>query len=59
MKKAKQTSSRSAKAPAAKRKVSGMLPSPQWLKANGYGGLVRAMQKHPEAFAHIPQRGKD
>ncbi len=47
-----------AKKKAAKaRKTPGILPSPQWLRDNGYGGLVEAMRKHPEAFAHIEQRG--
>jgi hypothetical protein len=45
-----------AKKPAAKHKAPGLLPSPRWLKANGYGGLVRAMRKHPDAFAHIKQQ---
>ena len=38
-----------------KRMAPGVLPSPKWLKEHGYGGLVRAMQRHPEAFAHIRQ----
>ena len=48
-----------AKRPAVKaKKAPGILPSPQWLKDNGYGGLVEAMREHPEAFAHIEQRGR-
>lgn len=46
----------STKKPAAKRKAPGILPSQKWLKEHGYGGLVAAMRKHPEAFAHIKQR---
>ncbi len=50
---------RCAKRPAAKaKKAPGILPSPQWLRDNGYGGLVEAMRKHPEAFAHIEQQGR-
>ena len=36
--------------------VSRILPSPRWLKNNGYDSLYQAMQRCPEAFAHIPQR---
>ena len=44
-----------AKKHSAQRKAPGILPSPQWLKDNGYGGLVEAMRKNPEAFSHIEQ----
>jgi hypothetical protein len=50
--------SKSAKKTPTKRMAPGVLPSPKWMKEHGYGYIVRAMQKHPEAFAHIKQQGK-
>jgi hypothetical protein len=32
-----------------------LLPSGQWLRDNGYAGLMLAIAKRPELFAHIPQ----
>ena len=32
------------------------LPNHNWLKNNGYSGLVRAIQKYPEIFAHIKRK---
>lgn len=32
-----------------------LLPSPSWLRANGYAEAVKAMKRSPELFAHIPQ----
>lgn len=29
------------------------LPPESWLRANGYSGLVRAMNFKPERFAHL------
>ncbi len=34
------------------------LPSEQWLKANGYRELEKAMKARPELFAHIKQETK-
>lgn len=38
-----------------KRKAPGVLPSPGWLRANGFSRLREAMRSHPESFAHIQQ----
>ena len=36
-------------------KARGILPNDQWLKANGYAGLLNAMKRNPELFSHIRQ----
>ena len=41
-----------------KRKTVGILPNPRWLREHGYSGLVQAMRKYPQAFAHIQQLSK-
>lgn len=38
-----------------KKKPECVLPSKSWLIKNGLGDLVKAMEEHPEKFAHIPQ----
>lgn len=32
-----------------------LLPSKAWLKANGRGEMVKAMEAKPEVFAHVPR----
>ena len=32
-----------------------LLPNKAWLKANGHGEMVKAMEANPEVFAHIPR----
>ena len=39
-----------------RKKAPGILPSPTWLRANGYGQLYNVIRQNPEAFAHIKQR---
>jgi hypothetical protein len=34
----------------------GVLPNQIWLRGNGYGGLMGAIQRYPERFAHIKQK---
>jgi hypothetical protein len=31
------------------------LPNKAWLKANGHGAMIKAMEADPEVFAHIPR----
>ena len=40
------------------KRAPGILPSPKWLITNGYASLHGAMQRHPEAFAHIQQASR-
>ena len=37
----------------------GKLPIKLWIHKNGYGGLVGALQVHPELFAHLEQENKN
>jgi hypothetical protein len=36
-------------------KLKGLLPNKKWLLENGFRGLVKAMEEHPDKFKHIPQ----
>jgi hypothetical protein len=38
-----------------RKKSIGILPSDNWLRKNGYGGLVQAKRERPDLFSHIPQ----
>lgn len=45
------------------KRVTGILPGDEWLRANGHGELVDWMEEHPEMVAHIlrdnpPKSGK-
>mgnify|MGYP001267678547 CR=1 FL=1 len=41
-----------------KKKPECVLPSKSWLIKNKLGDLVKAMEEHPEKFAHIKQNNE-